>query len=79
MRDGKRRVEEGFQLKGFAVFDGFDGVAGGDGADDRIAGGVGFIRQPHRRRDLQRASPVPGTENEGLLFQGLDVLEDGYF
>lgn len=70
-------VEEGFEIEGFAIFDGFDGLAGGDGADDREAGGFGFVRQLHRRRDLQRASPVVRPQYKGLSLQSLDVLEDG--
>src|SRR5689334_15972700 len=70
-------LEHRFEIDFFAVFDGFDGRAGGDVAEERELGVAVLVGEPLIRDDLQRASLVLVAAQDALFFQSADVLEDG--
>ena len=74
---GAGRGEDLFEVQVFAGFDGLDGRARGDGADQGQAGVARFVGQFEIRRQLQRARLVRIPDQAALFDERLDVLEDG--
>src|SRR4051812_41743915 len=70
-------LEHRLEVDLLAVFDGFDGRAGGDVAQERELGGAVFVRKALVGDDLERAGFVLVAAEDALLLQRADVLENG--
>jgi len=77
--DAVARAKKLFEVDLFAVFDGFDGRAGGDIAQERELGGSVFVGKFFRGDDFQGPGLVFIAAQDAFALQGADMLEDGDF
>lgn len=70
-------IEKVFEVKVFFVFDGFDGIACGNGADQGQAGVAFFIRRLEVGINFQRASLVGFPDKDAFFDERFDVFEYG--
>src|SRR4051812_26409705 len=74
--DAGAGLEHGFEVDFLAVFDGFDGGAGGDVTQERELGASVFVGEALVGDDLEGTGLVLVATEDALLLERADVLED---